>query len=420
MLNRFRPSAGTGHYAQHGAAVIKIGAVSLLGVLSSFGFQIVTARSLGPGDFGVLSAFFAIVTMASLASSSLQSAIAVETARALTLGAKPAGAPRIDGFTREALILGGAGAATVIAASPLIARSLQTEIYVPWLAAIAILLSFVFVRGIGVLQGSGDSQGAVWWSTIALIVRLVFVALAFALGLGLMGALTAVLVGLVVAVIGALLYAGRLNLWISHKPFQVNGVVVLLMTLLFAWLTNADVILVRAENSATDAGIYAAAAVLAKAVFLVPATLSLYLLPRFVRQEKDRELTRLGVRVTLAITGGGGVLAILFFATAGRWATSALLGSAYQIETGLLVGLAVAYLPWIMAHGLLIRMNALASRASVAILAAASGVLVAAGVVVLPNIAALLCTISLLGVAVLGSFVLIDHRHWLRVSAESP
>lgn len=398
----------SGHLASHGAGVVKVGLVSLLGIAASFGFQIVTARSLGLAEFGVLSSFFAIVSMAAIGSSALQNAVAVQTARAIALDTPAAPARRLDGFTIEALVLGGAGTLLVVIGTPWISEALRTEYYVPLLAAISVLLSFIFARAVGSIQGVGDSQGAVWWSSISLILRFLLVALAFLAGLGLSGALVSVLLGSLLAMVGAGVQASRLRLRIAHRPFQAVGVVVLLMTVIFAWMTNVDVILVRAGASGEVAGLYAAAAVLVKSAFLVPATLSLYLLPRFVRQENDRAMTKLGVRVTLAVTAIGGLVMIAFFAVAGEWVTMFLFGSQYDIDSALLIGLSVAYLPWIMAQGLLIRMSALSSKLALLVLAIAAIALWVAGSLVLPDIYALLVVIGALGVVMLGSFFVVD------------
>jgi O-antigen/teichoic acid export membrane protein len=393
----------------HGSAVAQIGLVSVLGIAASFGFQIVTARFLGPSDFGVLSAFFSIVSMAAIGSSSLQNSVAVQTARSIghpklsTVKRK-----RLDGFTIEALTLGGTGALIVAAASPVIVTELRTEFFVPLLAAVSIVLSFVFARAVGTIQGVGDSRSAVWWSSISLVLRLALVAVAFVAGFGLVGALAAVLIASGLVMMGAFIHSLRLHAIDGYIPFRLEGIIVMLMSVAFAWLTNIDVILVRAFDSEHSAGIYAASATLVKSGFLIPATLSLYLLPRFVRQEKNAAMTQLGVRLTLLVTGVGGFVMFFAFSLVGPWLTTLLFGSEYNISGALLSGLSLAYLPWMMAHGLLIRMNALVSKLAFATLACAVVFQLVAAIIFLPNITALLVIIGVVGAIVLVSFLFID------------
>jgi len=401
--------SGRDHYRNHGSAVVRIGIISAVGILASFAFQIVTARWLGPVNLGIMSSFFAIVSMAAIGSSSLQNAVAAQTARLLVAGAAPT-PRRLDGFTIEALVLGGAGALAVVCFSPLIATSLATETYVPLLAAVSILLSFLFARIVGSIQGTGDSQGAVWWSTVSLVLRVALVGAVLLAGLGLIGALVSVLLASAVACVGAFVYARRSTIPLHHRPFGADGVVVIAMSIAFAWLTNIDLILVRAEADEYTAGVYAAAAQLVKSGFLIPATLSLYLLPRFVRQSGNTAMTRLGVRFTLGVTAAGAALMVAFFGIAGSFVMSVLFGTDYATENWLLVGLSVAYLPWIMAQGQLIRMNALASRTALAVLIFLMLAQFLAATFALPNIAYLLVVIGATGTVALVVFLIIDSR----------
>ena len=387
---------------------MKLGLVSALGILASFGFQIVTARFLGPAQFGVLSSFFAIVSMAAIASGSLQNAVAVQTARALAAPETISRRSRFDGFTGEALILGGAGALIVVGGSPIIDSALHTMFLVPLLAAVAIILSFVFSRMVGTLQGTGDSRGVVWWSTIALLVRLALVFLALIVGLGLSGALAAVLIATALVMVGATIHAERLHVRVVHRVFQIDGIIVILMSMAFAWLTNVDVILVRALASHHTAGLYAAAATLVKAAFLIPSTLSLYLLPRFVRQENNRAMTRLGVRLTLLVTAAGSLLMTVIFWLIGSWITGLLFGAAYHIDNGLLAGLSLAYLPWIVAQGLLIRMNAMSSKSALFVLLGVAVVEWFVASAALPNIPLFILILGSAGLVVLVAFFVIN------------
>lgn len=400
--------SSVGHYRTHGSIVAQIGLISVLGIIASFGFQIVTARALGPGDFGVLSAFFAIVSIAAIGSASLQNAVAVQTSRSLAMGDTFRRARRIDGFTIEALVLGGSGGLIVVFSSPFIVSGLKTGYIVPILAAISIVLSFVFARAVGTIQGTGNSLAAVWWTSISLVLRLVLVVLVAVAGLGLPGILSSVLVASAVVMVGAMLHSQRLHPPLTHQPFRLDGIVVIVMTIAFAWLTNVDVILLRVFASAEAAGTYAASAMLVKAGFLIPGTISLYLLPRFVRQENNRAMTRLGVRMTLIVTALGAVSMVIFFSLFGGWVAHVLFGAQYRIDNVLLAGLSLAYLPWMLAQGLLIRMSSIASRPALSVLLVAVVLQWPLAAAVLPNIALLIAIIGLLGLLVLVAFWAID------------
>ncbi|PJJ71228.1 O-antigen/teichoic acid export membrane protein [Diaminobutyricimonas aerilata] len=390
---------------------MKIGLASALGILATFGFQIITARVLGAERFGVLSAFFAIVNVAAFGSASLQNSVAVHTARALsTPRARSLKRLSSDPTLIEALAFGLGGAAIVAVASPAISAALDTEWFVPFLAAISVLLSFLFARAVGIIQGSGDSQAAVWWSTASLLLRVALVSAVFAAGMRLEGALLAVLAGSLLAVVGAQGRARRVGMTDGGRPFSADSLVVIVTTITFAWMTNVDVILVRNAIPAEEAGQYAAAVTLVKSGLLIPATLSLYLLPRFVRQEGNAELSRLGVRLTAMVTLLGGFALFLLFWTLGRPVLVLVYGIQYSGAATILAGLALAYVPWIVAQGLLIRMTATASRPALIVLLAAAFAQFGAGILLLPRLTEFVISIGLTGTAVLAAFIVLEWR----------
>ena len=395
------------HVRTHGSALALVGLASIIGALASFAFQILTARYLGPADFGLLSAFFAIVNVPPSGSSSVQNAVTVETPSALAAGLPES---RRSRWPVEALTIGLTGGAIVAVLSPVLAASLDTTVPVVLAAAVCVPLSFLFADSLGLIQGTGNASGAVWWSTASLVARVLFVVAAMAVGWGLGGVVGGVTAATAAAVVGALITARH----IPRPPrgvFSRAGLTVVVLTISFAWLTSADVFFLRSTASATVAGTYASVAVLVKAAFLLPSTLSLYLLPRFVRNIDEPGLTRAGVMATLGLSAAGGIAMIALFALAGPPIMSLLYGSAYEDGAALLLPALVAYLPWIMPQDILIRNTAISSRAPAGLLVISVAVQWLVFTAVLPDIAAMLTAFGLLGVIVLVAFLLFD---WLR------
>ena len=400
----------SGHLVHHGKSVLLIGIISAVGIIAAFGFQIITARFLGPADFGILAAFFACINIAATGSSSLQNSVAVQSARTISSGrtSKDKSLFKLDGFMVEALTLGGAGALIVLASSVWLDKGLATNPLVPWIAAISIILSFIFARALGTIQGSGASLSTVWWSTFSLLIRLALVFVCFLLGLGLSAVLIAVLIGNIASAIGASLRSSNLNVELGRKAFQKDGLIVLFLSVVIALATNIDVILVRALTASDFAGTYAAAAVLVKAAFMVPATLSLYLLPRFVKQENNSNLTRLGTQATLGLTFATSLGMLIVFglwgSTIGEW----LYGNQYNFSNGLLPMLTLAFMPWALTQALLIRITALSSGLGLIILSIITGLLVLLIVATLPDVLLMLISVGVSGVFALLSFWIID------------
>jgi O-antigen/teichoic acid export membrane protein len=402
------PAAGFGdHFRHHARGLSAVALASALGIAASFLYQVLSARYLAPADFGLLSAFFVIVNTAAIGSSSLQNIVVVNTAEALAYGGPAAGSRRR--WPLEAIVIGLVGGLAVAICSPWLASSLDTSWFVVLAAAATIPLSFVLADTLGLLQGSGNVTGAVWWSTAAQLSRLALLVAAVAVGAGLAGAIGAV-VGATVVVLAGTLWSARRIPRPATGVLSVSGLTIVALTTAFAWLTNADVFYLRAWAPDALAGTYASAAVLVKAGFLVPATLSLYLLPRFVRNRHDVRLSRLGAIVTLSISLATGIAMVIVFALLGSWLIALLYGPAYAGAAAMLVPIALAYLPWMAAQGLLIKLTSSASRAGAVLLlfaVAAQWIVFSATI---PDLPAMLWGFGAIGTVVLLFFVAIE---WL-------
>ncbi|TFC90413.1 MULTISPECIES: hypothetical protein [Cryobacterium] len=401
MLNK-------GLFAQHGKALLEIGVVSAFGVFATAGFQIVASRGLGPSGFGLLASFLAIINVAAVGSAALRSSIAVVTSEGVALGAvAPQARRRLDASMVEALILGGLCTVALLAASPWLTTSLETNSLALILTAATVLPYFLFSRAQGLLQGTGDSRSVVLWTSGSQIAQLALTVIALAMGLGAVGILSVILLIAVLGTVGSSYQARRFTVPASRRPFSVDSSVVLLLTISFAWLTNADVILVRSGTSELVAGSFAAAAVLVKTTLILPATLSLYLLPRFVSRREDASMTKLGVNVTLALTFLSGVAMFLLVLVAGEPLVGILFGAGYELAVAYLPWLALMWLPWAMALAVLVRVTAAASKAGLIVLLVAAVAQWVGATSLLPSVPAMMIFNGSLGALTLAALFLI-------------
>ncbi|MBG0717946.1 lipopolysaccharide biosynthesis protein [Microbacterium sp. 2C] len=397
----------SGHVRSHARGLSEVVLASILGVLASFVFQIASARYLAPAEFGLLSAFLAVVSTAAIGSSSLQNIVTVQTADALAHPERPVARRRIP---VDALVIGAVGGALVAAASPFLGAALDSSASVVLAAALCIPLSFVFADALGLLQGSGQVSRAVWWSTVSLVLRVGLLVIAIIAAWGIAGVIGAVVVATAATLVGAVWSARRVPRP-AGGAFTRDGAAIVVLTVAFAWLTSSDVLFLRAGEASALAGSYAAATVLVKAGFLVPSTLSLYLLPRFVRNRGNRHLSRMGVLVTLGLSLATSLAMITVFALLGPWLIHLLYGEEFAMTAELLVPVCLAYLPWMAAQGMLIKMTSFASRAGAAVLAVAVAVQFFAFQTVTPDVTAMLVWFGAIGVVVVASFLVIDSRH---------
>lgn len=395
----------------HGRALAEITAISGLGILATAGFQIVAARGLGADEFGLLAAFLAIINVVAVGSSALRNSVAVATAAAATDPVPSAVHRRWDGPSVEAMVLGGGATVVMLVVGPFLVGSLDATWFLVVLTALSILPYFFFARAQGILQGVGATRSVVWWTTGSQLLQFALTALAVVLGSGALGVLLAVLITVVAGMLGSSLQLSRGGVVGHASAFTANSIVVLILTVLFAWMTNADVVLVRAGASAEDSGAYAAGAVLVKTMLIVPSILSLYLLPRFVRASDDRARTRQGLNLTLAFTLVTGVLIFGGVWLLGGPIVQLLYGSDYAATAAFLPWMALMCLPWSMAQAVLISLTAGASRIGLVMAVLAAALQLGSFMIALPDV---LLAIGLNGLVGLLTLVAFYVAHLLR------
>jgi O-antigen/teichoic acid export membrane protein len=398
-----------GYLRRHAAPLITVGGLAGLGILSTSAFHVVTGRGLGPGAFGLLAAFLAIVNIAAIGASALQNSVAVVTADPETA---TTGAPlrRLDSATIEALVLGGVVTVAILVSAPLFADWLGTSSLAVYLAALTVIPSFLFSVALGRLQGAGRATAVSGYSTASQVFRLLMAVGVLAVGLGAVSVLFAVLIAIVAVAVAASWHTRRLHVRSSARAFSRKSTVLILLTLSFAWLTNIEIVLVRANTVEDVSGAFAAGAVLAKMILLVPTVLSLYLLPRFVNRKADGTTVRYGINIVLGTVLAAGLAAAAAVAVLGDLLVGLLFGAGYDLAADLLPWMAVAYLPWALAQGLLISLTASASRQALAVLVTAAVVQWIAASVLLPDIRAMIAGIGVIGLVTTAALFVLHLR----------
>lgn len=397
MTEAIEPPMPRSALSRHGRELGAIGLVSVIGIVATAGFQIVAVRGLGPSEFGLLAALLAVINIAAIGSGALRTAVAVNVARTAVDVPRDLSSPRRDSTLTESLVLGGASTLTVVALAPWLLGALESTGLALAITTAALLPYFLFARAQGVLQGLGRTRAVVYWTTGSQILQLALTVAVVMLGFGATGVLVAVLSTVVLGTLGSSLHARNFASPSDRRAFDRDTTVVLLLTIAFAVATNLDVIMVRALASTDQAGAYAAAAVLVKTTLIIPATLSLYLLPRFVAHSGDRSRSRQGTLLTVGVTVVGGVLVALALALIAAPVVTILFGDAYASTIAILPLLAFSFVPWATAQAVLIRTTAVASRFGlVVVIVAVVGQLIL-GLLVLPVIEQYILANAILG-----------------------
>jgi O-antigen/teichoic acid export membrane protein len=370
--------------------------VSFLGVFAAFLFQILTARQLGPIDFSLFAAFLAIVNIGAIGSTALQNAVTVQTARYIAVGKSGGRSSKLDPTLIEATVIGLAFFIAIAALSGPLSDYLGAPRWTVLLAAISLILSFLLARHLGIIQGSGRALSTVWWSSGHAIVRLILGSSVFLFAFGVGGFVAVVMVSMIIMTIWVSLYLRKIPNRPDHAPFDRPTIAVLLSTISFAWLTNVDVIFLRALASPLDSGNYAVVALLVKTGFIIPGTLSLYFLPKLVeRNSKSSELV-----IPIAITTFGIIVLTAFLWLFGPLVVKTFFGGGYEVTSEFLLLMCVSLAPWVILQTLLIRTNGLATIAAPIVLILSAAIQWPLFAFTLPDIEAMIISNGALGVFV--------------------
>ena len=281
--------------------------------------MLIVSRLLGPEQFGAFGAMAVILLLGSTAMAATQVVIARHVASGRSSEHVGAGA---------VLLVGGLAAALTLMLAPLLSRALN----LPGLLGLAVVaLTFIpfTVTGaqLGLLQGAERHLRLGTLYVIATLSRVVGAVLGAWVG----DSARATVIGLALgatfgALAGTLLLVGQPP-WGSGeegpREFLVEvGHAAHALIALYA-LTNMDVLLARGNLPAYDAGLYAAGALIARAVFFLPQAILVAAFPRMVAGSNNVQ------RQALIAVAGLGLLATAFVAAVPRLVVTIMSGSQY-------------------------------------------------------------------------------------------
>ncbi|MGH8874257.1 MAG: hypothetical protein ACRDVM_03260, partial [Acidimicrobiia bacterium] len=316
------------------------------GNASSYVFHLLMARMLGPPQYGALSALLGILVVLGVPAGAIQAVVARRVALLCGDRAGLGLGVLLRSMLRLAVVGAVATTGLVAATAPWSAQFLRLDGPTSTLLLAPLAgLSLLGPVGRGVLQG--QMRFGLLGGVLAggMLLRLAVAPLLVAAGLGLSGAVLGVLVAEGVAVVLAFLPLGEaFRTPPAGSATQVAGMLreaarASLSLLAFWLLVTMDVIFARHYLSPGDAGRYAAAALVGRAVLFLPAGLEVVVYPRFARFGRQAR-TALGLSLAVVVAlGAGASLGIAVF----PWALTVALGPAYQgaVAVAPLLGLAM-------------------------------------------------------------------------------
>lgn len=302
-----RPLAA-GQWGLVGSGALLAAAVASANAMNAL-FQFALARILGPGEYALLAALFAVVLIGAVPPLALQATTAREVARRLADGEPAAAGALLRGALRSVLAWTGVLLALTAALTPP-AAALGLEQPLPVAATAAtVAVALAIPVGFGGLQGAGRFG-------VLSAAHLCFAGTRLAAGvtIGLAGggvgpvmlglaAATALTAAVTVIPLLPLLRASRERppLPLAGRP---NAGAAVGLTALAA-LTSSDLVAAKLAFAGPVAGDYAAASVGARALLLAPVAVTTVLFPR-VATLADRARERRHLLAGLAAVGAAG------------------------------------------------------------------------------------------------------------------
>jgi O-antigen/teichoic acid export membrane protein len=316
-------------------------ALLFAGTLSSgllgYVFQVLMGRMLSTSDYGLFSAVMALFAVFSAPLGTLQMVIA----RKVSEYRAKADEGSIRHFYRSINSRTALFGAAMVAGSLLFAPYLQSYLKAPNLLPVYLLGALLIATFPAIINDAylQALQRFSWLSggiTLRVLFRIVFSAALVWIGWGVSGALG----GAVLATVaGFVVTYGPLHAPLSRgrgQPFRSThvslgpAVPVLVANLAFAVMTQIDIVLVNHYFPAHEAGLYASASILGKAVMYLPSGIAVALFPMVAenqaRQRSSAHLLFQAVSLTTLLCMAGAIFYFLF----GEQLITLLYGESYR------------------------------------------------------------------------------------------
>jgi O-antigen/teichoic acid export membrane protein len=318
----------------------------------AYGYQVVMARLLRPDDYAILTALFGILILESLSAQVIQSATARIAAQYKARGEEAALHVFVRRWTRRVIVGAGLPALAIALAAPLLAPALSLPPIAIVLLGVALFIAAPLTFTGGLLQGLAYFGWFGWYFIVQAVARLVIGVALVALGFGVtgafVGALCALVAGLVLSVVplAPLFRAARgavhaVELGRAETRFFVLASVIMLA---YAALTNIDAVAARALLPPSDAGAYAGTITMAKVVLFAPIAVGFILLERTAREHARGGDTDRGLFVALGFVLATSGLVTLGYLVAPASFTAFVVGPQYSKAAALVGPYAVAAL----------------------------------------------------------------------------
>lgn len=333
---------------------------SLVGCFFSYLYQIYMGRALGPEGYGAFGSLFAIFYLISIFTGTVQNAGARFVSGFYARGETEKIGPFLYGMLKKSAVLGGFGFAVFCLISPGIASFLKissnSEVLV---LGTVILVSFLMPAASGAVQGLQRFYLFAFLGILTMGLKFSSGVLLVSMGYGVSGALGAVTLATLGALLGALfilrpyLKNSRNGNGHNFRELYLYSVPALLVMMCLAVPSNVDVILAKHFFNGQEAGLYTASSVMGKIVLFLPGAIAIVMFPKAAEMSIQGKDTLRLLNRSLLFTGIlSGLAAAVFTIFPGI--IGVIFGETYLQAAGIaglyVVAMALFSLTWVVAQ----------------------------------------------------------------------
>ena len=284
-------------------------------------YQVYMGRALGPEQYGIFGALFAIFYMIGVISQTLSTAATSFVSKLIAEGREIGFF--VLGAIKRVAIIGLTLALLFLLASKSIASLLKIDDAEPVVVlAFIIFLAWVMPINGGVLRGLKRFLALGMLNVSNAFFKLATGVAFVALGYGVTGALLGVALGTLVALLISFFFFFSYLRQSSYDPsfnfsaFYSYSAPVMLAMFCFSVPANLDVVLAKYFFSAREAGLYTSASVLGKIIFFFPSAIYAVMFPmiaeRHARGEETRSVLKRSLAYTASLSGSLAAAYLLF------------------------------------------------------------------------------------------------------------
>jgi O-antigen/teichoic acid export membrane protein len=318
-----------------------LGVGTIVAGLIGVAFQALVSHRMAPADYGGTFAAVTLITFIGIPAGAFALLMARQASLDRAAGDYAPSATLLRRGNRALVAAGVVGAGLLALASPLLGPF--TGIPIGLLLAVAAGVPF----GLALPLLMGEFQGEQRFLVLSLLsVCQAGLKLVAAVALGSLFGSVGVIAGISLAAavvygVAYLMLSGKMVLGLNAPwlgPAVRYLAVIVPSSLALALLVSADVLVVKHYFPTRQAGEYAAAAALGRAIFWGATAVAAVLFPKVIVRGARGRSGRLLVAASLVIVGLGGLVGMALLSVGSTWLLTAFAGSAYAA--------AAVYLPW--------------------------------------------------------------------------